>query len=179
MIRKTAIILLAFALVACSTARRATTASNYQAASADTHRIDSLLELHTLKFDMLSTQISETNKRLSSWFMGKINTLVVDYDTTGRPTRSTTQTSELRGGSAEQSHSINQSTTSLTVEQMDSIMRKVEERILAKMEAKTTTEVVYPGLHTWQKALIGIGALSLLVALLWIVLKVRKYIMGV
>lgn len=160
--KQTVIIIIALILVGCGTTRRAMKVEESQQIAAN--YLDSMMRVQSAQINLITTQMFQMSDKLSSWYTGTTNTTITDYDTTGRPIRSTVQTSETRGGSERQSQQQSQTTLQLTANTVDSIVAKRLESLRQELQREEqTTEKA--GLPWYQRVLITVGFAAIMVVI--------------
>lgn len=121
---------------------------------------DSLVQVQTRTLDLLLRRLIETKEQLSEWATERIDYNTIDYDTLGRIIRSTAQTTDRQGGRYNDRHIVDNTTASITMSQIDSLILSSEKRIMSKIATKSTIETK-KGIPAWQKGLMIIGIISL------------------
>ena len=121
---------------------------------------DSLVQVQTRTLDLLLRRLTETKEQLSEWATERIDYNTIDYDTLGRIIRSTAQTTDRQGGRYNDRHIVDNTTASITMSQIDSLILSSEKRIMSKIATKSTIETK-KGIPAWQKGLMIIGIISL------------------
>ena len=129
-------------------------------------QVDSTAQITSKKIDLVLSRLAETKERLSEWAAERIDYNVVDYDTLGRIVRYATQTTDRQSGRHNDKHIVDNTSTTLTILQIDSLIRLSEARIMSQIEEKNTSAVSI-GLAWWQKVLIYWGVASVVAGLLF------------
>lgn len=145
-------------LSGCVSTKQVTTSENYSA--SDIHTNDSLSAIQTRTLDLLLRRLTETKEQLSEWTTERVEYNTIDYDTLGRIIRSTAQTTDRQGGRHNDRHIVDNTTASITMSQIDSLILSSEKRIMSKIATKSTIETK-KGIPAWQKGLMIIGIISL------------------
>lgn len=136
-------------------------------------QVDSTAQITNEKIDLVLSRLAETKERLSEWAAERIDYNVVDYDTLGRIIRSATQTTDRQSGRHKDKHIVDNTTTTLTILHIDSLIRLSEARIMSEIEEKNAIAVSI-GLAWWQKVLMYLGVASVIAGLFFIALRIIK-----
>lgn len=155
-------------LSGCVPTKQVTTSENYSA--SDIHTNDSLSAIQTRTLDLLLRRLTETKEQLSEWTTERVEYNTIDYDTLGRIIRSTAQTTDRQGGRHNDRHIVDNTTASITMSQIDSLILSSEKRIMSKIATKSTIETK-KGIPAWQKGLMIIGIISLCYIVIKILFK--------
>ena len=137
-------------------------------------QVDSTAQITSKKIDLLLSRLAETKERLSEWAAERIDYNVVDYDTLGRITRSATQTTDRQSGRHKDKHIVDNTTTTLTILHIDSLIRLSEARIMSQIEEKNAIAVSI-GLAWWQKVLMYLGVASVIAGLFFIARRIIMF----
>ncbi len=154
----------------CATKRAAKTEMISKTA---TTQFDSTSQVTDRKIDLLLRRLTETNEELSEWAAERIDYNVVDYDTLGRIVRSATQTTDRQSGRQSDRHIVDNTTTALTVSQVDSLIHLSEKRMMSKIE-EINAVTVKRGLVWWQKVLIYLGVVSAIAGLFFVARQIKR-----
>ena len=136
-------------------------------------QVDSTAQITSKKIDLVLSRLAETKERLSEWAAERIDYNVVDYDTLGRIVRSATQTTDRQSGRRKDRHIVDNTLASVTMSQVDSLIRVSEAKIMSKIEEKNATSVSI-GLAWWQKGLMYLGVASVIAGLFFVALRIIK-----
>lgn len=136
-------------------------------------QVDSTAQITSKKIDLVLSRLAETKERLSEWAAERIDYNVVDYDTLGRIVRSATQTTDRQSGRRNDRHIVDNTLASVTMSQVDSLIRVSEAKIMSKIEEKNATSVSI-GLAWWQKGLMYLGVASVIAGLFFVALRIIK-----
>lgn len=155
----------------CTTTKRIVkTDAIYKSKSS---QVDSTAQITNEKIDLLLSRLTETKDRLSEWAAERIDYNVVDYDTLGRIVRSATQTTDRQSGRQSDRHIVDNTTTALTVSQVDSLIHLSEKRMMSKIE-EINAVTVKRGLVWWQKVLIYLGVVSAIAGLFFVARQIKR-----
>lgn len=155
----------------CTTTKRIVkTDATYKSKSS---QVDSTAQITNEKIDLLLSRLTETKDRLSEWATERIDYNVVDYDTLGRVTRSATQTTDRQSVRHKDKHIVDNTTTTLTVSQVDSLIHLSEKRMMSKIE-EINAVTVERGLAWWQKMLIFFGVVSAIAGLFFVARQIKR-----
>jgi|GEM_PF-462273 len=155
----------------CTTTKRIVkTDATYKSKSS---QVDSTAQITNEKIDLLLSRLTETKDRLSEWAAERIDYNVVDYDTLGRIIRSATQTTDRQSGRHKDKHIVDNTTTTLTILHIDSLIRLSEARIMSQIEEKNAIAVSI-GLAWWQKVLMYLGVASVIAGLFFVARRIIK-----
>ena len=136
-------------------------------------QVDSTSQITSKKIDLVLSRLAETKERLSEWAAERIDYNVVDYDTLGRIVRYATQTTDRQSGRHKDKHIVDNTTTTLTILHIDSLIRLSEARIMSEIEEKNAISVSI-GLAWWQKVLMYLGVASIIAGLFFVALRIIK-----
>lgn len=136
-------------------------------------QVDSTAQITSKKIDLVLSRLAETKERLSEWAAERIDYNVVDYDTLGRIIRSATQTTDRQSGRQSDRHIVDNTTTALTVSQVDSLIYLSEKRMMSKIE-EINAVTVERGLAWWQKMLIYLGVVSAIAGLFFVARQIKR-----
>lgn len=138
-----------------------------------TTQFDSTAQVTDRKIDLLLRRLTETNEELSEWATERTDYNVVDYDTLGRIVRLATQTTDRQSGRRNDRHIVDNTSASVTMSQVDSLIRVSEAKIMSKIEEKNANSVSI-GLAWWQKGLMYLGVASVIAGLFFVALRIIK-----
>lgn len=136
-------------------------------------QVDSTAQITSKKIDLLLSRLTETKERLSEWAAERIDYNVVDYDTLGRIIRSATQTIDRQSGRHKDKHIVDNTTTTLTILHIDSLIRLSEARIMSQIEEKNAIAVSI-GFAWWQKVLMCLGVASVIAGLFFVARRIIR-----
>ncbi len=165
------VLTIAIVAICCTTAKRAV--KNETVAKIESTQVDSTAQVTDRKIDLLLRRLTETNEELSEWAAERIDYNVVDYDTLGRIVRSATQTTDRQSGRQSDRHIVDNTTTALTVSQVDSLIHLSEKRMMSKIE-EINAVTVKRGLVWWQKVLIYLGVVSAIAGLFFVARQIKR-----
>lgn len=165
------VLTIAIVAICCTTAKRAV--KNETVAKIESTQVDSTAQVTDRKIDLLLRRLTETNEELSEWAAERIDYNVVDYDTLGRIVRSATQTTDRQSGRQSDRHIVDNTTTALTVSQVDSLIHLSEKRMMSKIE-EINAVTVKRGLVWWQKVLIYFGVVSAIAGLFFVARQIKR-----
>lgn len=166
------VLTIAIVAICCTTAKRAV--KNETVAKIESTQVDSTAQITNEKIDLLLSRLTETKDRLSEWAAERIDYNVVDYDTLGRIIRSATQTTDRQSGRHKDKHIVDNTTTTLTILHIDSLIRLSEARIMSQIEEKNAIAVSI-GLAWWQKVLMYLGVASVIAGLFFIARRIIMF----
>jgi hypothetical protein len=134
---------------------------------------DSLVQVQTKTLDLLLRRLTETKEQLSEWATERTDYNVIEYDTLGRIVRYATQTTDRQSGRHNDKHIVDNTLTTLTILQIDSLIHLSETRMMAKIEDKNAA-MVERGLAWWQKVLMYLGVALVVAGLFFTARRIMK-----